>query len=103
MTTKQEIMDKLKEVADPELGINIVDLGFIYKIEKRETKNDKEQFYMEMTFTTPACPLMNVMMTDVQKKLEEFKNADFEIKIVFEPRWTVDRMSPEAKKKLGIK
>ena len=103
MTTKEEVMNKLKEVIDPELGINIVDMGLIYKVESKGTKEGKEQFYVEMTFTTPACPLMNVMMADVQKKLEEFEDADFEVKIVFEPRWTIDNMSPEAKKKLGIK
>ena len=42
------------------------------------------------------------MMADVQKKLEEFKDADFEVKVVFEPKWTFEKMSPEAKKKLGI-
>jgi len=103
MTTKQEVMNKLKEVMDPELGVNIVDLGFIYKIESKGMKDGKEQFYIEMSFTTPACPLMNVMMTEVQKKLEEFDDSDFEIKIVFEPKWTAERMSPEAKEKLGIK
>ncbi len=103
MTTKEEVMNRLKEVIDPELGINIVDMGLIYKVESKGMKKGKEQFYVEMSFTTPACPLMNVMMADVQKKLEEFKDADFEIKIVFEPRWTFERMSPEAKKKLGIK
>lgn len=102
MVTKEEIMNKLKEVIDPELGINIVDMGLIYKVESKGKKNEKEEFYIEMTFTTPACPLMNVMMADVQKKLEEFKDADFEVKVVFEPKWTFEKMSPEAKKKLGI-
>lgn len=103
MTTKEEVMNKLKEVIDPELGVNIVDMGLIYKVESKGMKEGKEQFYVEMTFTTPACPLMNVMMADVQKKLEEFEDADFEVKIVFEPKWTLEKMSPEAKKKLGIK
>ena len=103
MTTKDEVIEKLKQVMDPELGINIVDMGLIYKVEPKEKKGGKDQFYIEMTFTTPACPLMNYMMRDVEKKLNEIKDADFDIKIVFEPKWTVERLSPAAKKKLGIK
>ncbi len=103
MVTKEDVMNKLKQVMDPELGISIVDLGLIYKVEQKEKKNEKDQFYIEMTFTTPACPMVNYMLDDIKKKLDEFKDADFEVNVVFEPRWTPERMSKEAREKLGIK
>lgn len=102
MVAKEDVMKKLKEVIDPELGINIVDLGLIYKVEQKEKKHGKEQFYIEMTFTTPACPMVNYMLDDLERKLNELEDADFDVKVVFEPRWTPDRLSKEARKKLGI-
>lgn len=103
MISEKDVMEQLNRVIDPELGIGIVDLGLIYKVEHKGKKNGKEQFYVEMTFTTPACPLVNYMLEDVRKKLDEFKDADFEVNVVFEPRWTPDRMSKKAREKLGIK
>ena len=103
MVTKEDVMKKLREVMDPELGISIVDLGLIYKVEHKGKKGDKEQFYIEMTFTTPACPMVNYMLDDLKGKLDEIKDADFDVNVVFEPKWTPDRISKEARKKLGIK
>lgn len=101
MITKKDIIKKLKEVMDPELGINIVDMGFIYKIEEKKKKNGKQQFYIEMTYTTPMCPLMNFIGEEIKKRLEEL-DADFDIRVVFEPPWSPERMSKSARKKLGI-
>ncbi len=102
MVTKEEVYEKLKKVMDPELGISIVDLGLIYRIEMKGKKDGREQVYIEMTFTTPACPLANFMLDDLKHKLDEIKDVDFDVKVVFEPRWTPDRISKEARKKLGI-
>jgi metal-sulfur cluster biosynthetic enzyme len=101
MVTKKDVLKKLSEVMDPELGVNIVDMGFIYKIEKKKTKNKKEQFYIEMTYTTPACPLMGFIEDQIRNKLSEL-NADFDIRVVFDPPWTPARISKDARKKLGI-
>lgn len=98
MITKEEVLDKLREVMDPELGINIVDMGFIYDI-----KIEKNKVHIKMTCTTPACPLLSFIKRDVENKLEQIKNADFEVEFVFEPKWTPERMSKKAKEKLGIK
>ena len=103
MVTKEDVMNKLNEVIDPELGISIVELGLIYKVENKGKKDDKDQFYVEMTFTTPACPLVNYILDDIKKKLEEFKDADFDVNVVFEPKWTPEKMSKKAREKLGIK
>ncbi|MEM2909281.1 MAG: metal-sulfur cluster assembly factor [Candidatus Bilamarchaeaceae archaeon] len=105
MTSRKAILEKLKEVMDPELGINIVDLGLIYNIniQREKKKGSRQKVRLEVMFTTPMCPMMNFMLDEIQRKLNEIKDADFEVSVVFEPRWTPDRMSAEAKKKLGIK
>jgi metal-sulfur cluster biosynthetic enzyme len=106
MASKEDILARLREVEDPELGVNIVDLGLIYDI---EVKNEKEggklrllSARIRMTFTTPACPLMGQILEDVKAKLEVFKDADVEVSVVFDPLWSVDRMSDRAKIKLGL-
>ena len=95
-TTK--ILEKLEKVMDPELGINIVDLGLVYEIEVL----GKDNAFVKMTFTTPACPLLNMILEDVKSKLDELKDVDIEVKVVFDPPWTPDRMSEKAKIKLGM-
>lgn len=103
MATKKDIMDKLSKVMDPELGISIVDLGLIYEVDVKEKKEGEPQkAYIRMTFTTPACPLLNFILEDVKKRLDELEGMDIEVKVVFEPLWTPDRMSEKAKIKLGM-
>ncbi len=97
MVTKNEILAKLSEVIDPEIGVNIVDMGLIYGV---EVKGDKA--YVKMTFTTPACPLINELMHQANEKLKEIKGVDIELKIVFDPPWNPSMMSEKAKIKLGI-
>ncbi|MBU0532351.1 metal-sulfur cluster assembly factor [Candidatus Micrarchaeota archaeon] len=96
MVTKKEILNKLNQVNDPELAVSIVDLGLIYEIKI------KEKVYIKMTFTTPACPMMNYMLQQVKEKLDEIEGVDIEVDIVFDPPWTPERMSKKAKMKLGI-
>ena len=101
MVTKEKVLEKLRMVIDPELGINIVDMGFIYDIRINKGKK-KDKVHIKMTCTTPACPLLSFIMNDVKKRLEEIKDADFEVELVFEPKWTPERLSKEAKEKLGL-
>lgn len=99
--TKKDILDKLGEVIDPELGISIVDLGLVYKVELSKEDN-RQKANVEMTFTTPACPMINYLLADVETKLNELKDIDIEVRVVFSPPWTPEKMSKEAKMQLGM-
>ncbi|MBD3397708.1 DUF59 domain-containing protein [Candidatus Micrarchaeota archaeon] len=99
MATEKEVMDALGQVMDPELGISLVDLGLIYSV-----KVQGEKVEVEMSFTTPACPMVHYITSSVEdavKKLEGVEEA--EVKLVWDPPWTPDRISEEGKKKLGLK
>lgn len=103
MVTKKSILDKLGLVMDPELGVSIVDLGLIYDVVvEKGKKGGKQKASIRMTFTTPACPLANVMLEDLKRRLEEFKDLDVDVHIVFEPLWNPSMMSKKAKAKLGM-
>jgi metal-sulfur cluster biosynthetic enzyme len=103
MVSKEEVMAKLSEVEDPELGINIVDLGLVYEVDIRRKKaKEPQKVFIKMTFTTPACPLINEILNDVKSKLEDFKEADIEVNVVFDPIWTIERLSDRARIKLGL-
>ena len=97
MVSKEEILKRLEQVEDPELGINIVDLGLVYDV-----KIEGKKVFIKITFTTPACPLMNHMLNDVKAKLEDMEDLDIEVDVVFDPPWSPEKMSKKAKMKLGI-
>lgn len=96
--TKKAIMQKLSQVLDPELGISIVDLGLIYEIALTP------KIKITMTLTTVGCPLFSLIENDIKNKIKELglKEKDFEIKLTFDPPWTMERMSKKGKKMLGI-
>jgi len=97
--TKEKVLEVLRNVIDPEIGLNIVDLGFIYGVEI-EGKNVK----IRMTLTTPGCPMHSMFVHEVEKALKAvFDEVEVRVELVFDPPWTPDRMSDEAKKKLGVK
>ena len=99
MVSKEDVMKVLKECYDPEIGISLVDLGLIYDV-----KVDKDKVRIKMTLTTPGCPMHAMMAEDVKEKVNKIKGVkSVNIDIVFDPPWTPDRMSKEAKKMLGFK
>lgn len=104
MSLKQEILDKLSEINDPELGINIVDLGLIYSVDvKKKKKGEQQKVFIKMTFTTPACPLINDILNEIKSKLDDsFKEIDIELTVVFDPPWTPEMLSNRAKIQLGM-
>lgn len=98
MITKNDILENLKQIIDPELEVNIVDLGLIYDI-KIDEQNKKAAVFM--TLTSKGCPLSNVIKFEVEeslKKLEGIENA--EANIVWEPEWNYSMIKPEILEKL---
>jgi len=96
--TIKEVIDKLKECTDPEIGINIVDLGLIYGIQIDENNNIK----LKMTMTSPMCPVTSIILADAQLRLESIPDVGkIEIELVWEPLWSPDMISQDVKQKLG--
>ncbi|OYT59475.1 aromatic ring hydroxylase [Euryarchaeota archaeon ex4484_178] len=99
MVTEKEIWDALKRAIDFELGIDVVNLGLIYEVKIIEGN----KVYIKMTLTTPTCPLANAIIADVYQKAKSVPGVkDVDIEVTFEPPWTPDRLSPQAKKLLGL-
>ena len=92
------VMEALRQVVDPELGINIVDLGLVYGGDVRDG-----QVHVTMTMTTPACQMEELLMEMVHSAiLRELSEArSVEVDLVWDPPWTPDMMSPAAKVQLG--
>lgn len=92
------MLDALREVVDPELFINVVDLGLIYGIEQ-----DSGKVKVEMTLTSPACPAGPQLVQQAKLALEKLEGVTAaEIKLVLSPPWSPDRMTDEARDQLGI-
>ena len=92
------LIEALKQVIDPELMVNIVDLGLVYSVNR-----DDKKIYVEMTLTSPACPAGPQIVQQSKMALERLRDVDeAEIKLVMSPPWTPDRMTDEAKDQLGI-
>lgn len=96
---EERIVDVLKTVYDPEIPVNIYDLGMIYKIDVQ----DDGSVDMDMTFTAPNCPAADFILEDVRTKVESVdgvKGAN--VNLVFEPAWDQSMMSEEARVELGL-
>ena len=101
--TKFEIEEKivamLKTVFDPEIPVNVYDLGLIYKIDV----SDSGEEVIDMTLTAPNCPAADFIMEDVRQKVESIDGVESAtVNLVFEPEWDKDMMSEEAKLELGF-
>lgn len=97
MVTEEQIIEALKGCEDPEIGINIVDLGLVYKVEIHE-----ERVRVKMTLTTIGCPIAPMIRTDVQEKVGKLEGVKaVEVEFVFDPPWSPDKMAPEARAMLG--
>lgn len=100
MVTKEQVEEKLKEVYDPEVGINIVDLGLVYDI---EVANEKD-VHVIMTLTTPGCPLHGSITGGAKAAVESVEGVgDVNVELVWEPRWTPDRLTEEARRQLSVR
>ncbi len=100
---EDKVREALKQVIDPELFVNIVDLGLIYEIKINDADAGKSDVQVEMTMTSPACPAGPQLLgqsKDFVSRLEDVGEVD--IKLVMEPPWTPDRMTEDARDQLGI-
>jgi metal-sulfur cluster biosynthetic enzyme len=98
MSDEVKLLEALKLVIDPELMINIVDLGLVYSVSQEEG-----QVHVEMTLTSPACPAGPQILQQSKMALETLEDvAEAHIKLVMSPPWTPDRMTDEARDQLGI-
>ena len=96
---QQQIIECIKTVMDPEIPVNLYDLGLIYKIEI----SDKNDVKILMTLTNPNCPVAGTMPESVGKSIEKLENlSSIEVGLVWEPKWHKDLMSEEAKLALDI-
>ena len=120
--TQDMVLEKLKNVIDPELFVNIVDLGLIYEIkfnaeadagdesaevggagQEDDAAGEGTQVHIDMTMTSPACPAGPQLISGAKKEVQAIDGvADVAVKIVLDPPWTPDRMTEDAKDQLGI-
>ena len=96
---EEKIVAMLKTVYDPEIPVNVYDLGLIYKIDV----SDNGEAVLDMTLTAPNCPAADFIMEDIRQKVESVEGvATAIINLVYEPEWDKDMMSEEAKLELGF-
>ena len=98
MVSQDQIIDKLRECIDPELGVNIIDLGLIYSV-----NIEGPRINVLMTMTTPGCPLDSYFVQDITSKLKTIKGiSDVSVELTFDPPWAPAKMSQESKDLLGF-
>lgn len=96
---EEKIVEMLKTVFDPEIPVNVYDLGLIYRVEVDDAGNVD----MDMTLTAPNCPAADFIVEDVRQKVESVEGVKSAVvNLVFEPEWNKDLMSEEAKVELGF-
>ncbi len=95
---EEQIREKLKQVIDPELGIDIVSLGLIYDVRYEEGEAE-----IDLTLTSPGCPLAGVIDMEIKKSLAELPEIkNLHIELVWDPPWTKELISEEVRAELGI-
>lgn len=100
MINLDEVREKLREVYDPEIGVNVVDLGLIYQI----VETEESALYIQMTMTTPGCPAHDTISDSVQwAAAQAFGVGSVEVDVVWDPPWNPDLMSEEAQQMLGFR
>ena len=94
---KQKIIEILKQIYDPEIPVNIYDLGFIYGIDI----SDDGKVHILMTLTVPGCPIHHLITQEITEKVGKLEGvSSVEVELTFEPRWSVDKITEEGKKRL---
>jgi metal-sulfur cluster biosynthetic enzyme len=101
--TEQDVFSALKSCYDPEIPVNIVDLGLIYAVNFASAPDDKQDVTVDMTLTAQGCPEHVNISMQVKSRLEQISGIrNAAVNVVWTPPWTPERLSPEARKQLGI-
>jgi len=96
---EERVVDVLKTCFDPEIPVNIYDLGLIYEVKV----NEGNDVFVKMTLTSPACPVAETLPPDVENKIKELPDVNSaKVEITFDPPWEKDMMSEEARLELGM-
>jgi len=97
LVTKEAVLAALEQVYDPEIPINVVDLGLVYDIDVQG-----DRVHVKMTMTTPGCPLHGLMTSEAKMRVQALEGVDeAEVELVWDPPWSPERMSAAAKQRLG--
>jgi metal-sulfur cluster biosynthetic enzyme len=98
MVSEEVVTEALKEIYDPELHYNIVDLGLVYDVDVKDG-----DVHIRMTLTTPACPIGPMIIEQIQEMVRILPGVkDVDVELTFDPMWSPDLMSEEAKAGLGL-
>ncbi len=101
--SESRVLEELKQVIDPELFVNIVDLGLIYEVTLEETDEGTANMSIDMTLTSPMCPAGPQLIANSKQVLGALDGAgEVEVRIVLDPPWSPDRMTDDARDQLGI-
>ena len=99
MILKEKVIEEIKKIYDPEIPVNIYELGLIYDI----TVDDKNNVKIDMTLTTPNCPVAESLPNEVKNSVKDIKEVkDVDLKLVWEPPWDKSMMSESAKLELNL-
>ena len=96
---KERVVEALRTVFDPEIPVNIYDMGMIYEV----TVNDEGHAYVKMTLTSPACPVAGTLPGEVEMRVNRVEGIESaEVELVWDPPWTMENLSEAAKLQLGL-
>jgi probable FeS assembly SUF system protein SufT len=100
---EDDVWDRLRTCYDPEIPVNVVDLGLVYDLKLLPHPSGRRRVEVKMTLTAPGCGMGPAIAADARQKLETLPGvAEADVRIVWDPPWSLDMMSPEAKRRLGI-
>jgi len=101
--TEQDVLSALRSCYDPEIPVNIVDLGLIYNVRFEPASDGKQDVAVDMTLTAQGCPEHVNISAQVKSRLEQLPGIrDATVNVVWTPPWTPERLSPDARRQLGI-
>jgi metal-sulfur cluster biosynthetic enzyme len=101
--TQEEVFTALKDCYDPEIPVNIVDLGLIYGVKIDPTENEQQDVTVDMTLTAQGCPAHVMIGEQVKSRVQQMAGVrNVNVNVVWNPPWTPERISADARKQLGI-